>query len=177
MQPEDVTSKDPKNKVIVVDKNDNETGTCDKLKAHQFGFLHRAFSIILFNSKGEMLIHQRAAKKYHTPGLWSNACCSHPRPGKNLEDEVQERMLKEIGIYAPVRKEFSFIYKEQVGNGLIEHELDHVFVGMTDEQPMPNPEEVQDVRFIHPSELKQEMSDHPERFTPWFHKIMEKGRF
>lgn len=160
--------KDPRNKVVLVDEKDHPIGQMDKLKAHKTGKLHRAFSVFLFNGQGEMLIHQRAAGKYHGGGLWTNACCSHPQPGEDTYESATERLKYEMGLTCELQALFSFTYRVEVENNLIEHEYDFVFVGYTDEQPLPNREEVQDYRWITPKDLLQEVDQHPGMFTTWF---------
>lgn len=162
-----------RDKVILVDQNDLEVGTIDKMEAHTKGMLHRAFSIFLFNSKKEMLIHQRAAGKYHGGGLWTNACCSHPQPGEELKASAMERLYFEMGLQCELQKAFSFIYHSPVENSLIEHEYDHVYIGFTDDNPTPNPEEVQDYRWISTPDLKKEIELQPEKFTFWFKKAVK----
>lgn len=162
-----------RDKVILVDQNDLEVGTIDKMEAHIKGMLHRAFSIFLFNSKKEMLIHQRAAGKYHGGGLWTNACCSHPQPGEELKASAMERLYFEMGLQCDLQKAFSFIYHAPVENSLIEHEYDHVYIGFTDDTPIPNPEEVQDYRWISTPDLKREIATEPDKFTFWFKKAIQ----
>lgn len=165
-----------RDKVILVDKNDLELGTIDKMEAHVKGMLHRAFSVFLFNSKKEMLIHQRAAAKYHGGGLWTNACCSHPQPGEATKAGAIERLYFEMGIKCDLQKAFSFIYHAPVENNLIEHEYDHVYMGFTDDEPAPHPDEVQDYRWISTADLKQEIALQPEKFTFWFKKAFSMIR-
>lgn len=162
-----------RDKVILVDQNDQEIGYADKMEAHVKGMLHRAFSIFLFNSKKEMLIHQRAAGKYHGGGLWTNACCSHPQPGEDLKYSATERLHFEMGLQCELQKAFSFIYHSPVENGLIEHEYDHVYIGFTDDTPLPHPDEVQGYRWISTTDLKNEIELHPEKFTFWFKKAVQ----
>ena len=138
-----------KDYVILVDDNDRQTGICEKLKAHEEGLMHRAFSIFLFNNKGEFLLQQRASEKYHTGGLWSNTCCSHPRPDENMEDALQRKLFQEMGIHCPVREAFQFSYQARLDNSLIENELDHVYFGEFNDMPNPNPAEVQNVSYTH----------------------------
>lgn len=165
-----------RDKVILVDEHDLELGAIDKMEAHVKGMLHRAFSVFLFNSKKEMLIHQRAAGKYHGGGLWTNACCSHPQPGEANKAGAIERLHFEMGIKCELQKAFSFIYHAPVENGLIEHEYDHVYIGFTDEVPVPHPDEVQDYRWISTADLKQEIASQPEKFTFWFKKAFSMLR-
>lgn len=159
--------------VVLVDENDCAIGEMEKLEAHVKGVLHRAFSVLIFNGKGEMLIHQRAAGKYHGANLWTNACCSHPRPGKDVLESAQERLQYEMGLSCELEKRFSFLYRASVENNLIEHEFDHVFTGITDRQPQPNPEEVQDYKWISMDALREDVAAHPERYTFWFRKVMK----
>lgn len=159
-----------RDKVILVDQNDQEIGYADKMEAHVKGMLHRAFSIFLFNSKKEMLIHQRAAGKYHGGGLWTNACCSHPQPGEDIKHSAIERLHFEMGLQCELQKAFSFIYHSPVENGLVEHEYDHVYLGFTDSTPLPHPDEVQSYRWINTTDLKKEIELQPEKFTFWFKK-------
>ncbi len=154
--------------VVLVDANDNDIGTMEKMEAHEKAVLHRAFSIFIFNTKGEMLIHQRAFSKYHTPGLWTNACCSHPRLGETLQQATSRRLREEMGMEADIQKIFDFVYKADVGQGLIEHEFDHVFVGTTDVLPNINREEVETYSYIKMDDLRNDINMHPEKYTVWF---------
>jgi isopentenyl-diphosphate delta-isomerase len=157
-----------RNNIVLVNKEDQEIGTMDKLEAHQKGLLHRAFSVFLFNSKGEMLLQQRAENKYHGGGLWTNACCSHPQIGEDILQSAKNRLQFEMGISCDIDVVFSFIYQAQVENELIEHELDHVFVGFSDATPNPNSDEVKAFKWIQPFELLQEITFKPEKYTVWF---------
>ena len=162
-------------KIILVDEKDNEIGTEEKIKAHQNGGkLHRAFSIFIFNSQGQMLIHKRAKTKYHSPGLWTNACCSHPKPGESLKEAVHRRLKEEMGFDCELEEVFNFIYKADVGNGLTEWEFDHVFIGRFDGEPEPNPEEVDDWKWMNIDELKKDIEQKPEKYTPWFRTAFER---
>ena len=161
--------------VILVNQQDEQIGTQEKLQAHQLGNLHRAFSIFIFNTKGEMLLQQRALSKYHTGGLWTNTCCSHPRPGEIVEDAAHRRLQEEMGFDCKLEKAFSFIYQIKFDkDGLYEHEYDHVFIGTYDDQPQINPEEVHAFRWISMDDLAQEIKDHPQQFTYWFLVALEK---
>lgn len=153
--------------LILVDENDREIGALEKTPVHEQGLLHRAFSVFIFNSTGELLLQQRAEGKYHSPGLWTNTCCSHPRQGEEVEDAVRRRLQEEMGMQCELVFQFSFIYKHQFPNGLTEHELDHVYFGRSDEQPYPDEEEVQDWKYITMDELMQELELFPERYSPW----------
>ncbi|MFH1187620.1 MAG: isopentenyl-diphosphate Delta-isomerase [bacterium] len=161
-------------KIILVDEHDNEIGAEEKLKAHREGKLHRCFSILVFNSKNELLIQQRAKTKYHTPGLWTNTCCSHPRKGKNLKEEAQKRLKEEMGFNCELKEIFSFIYKAKFDNGLTEHEYDHVFIGKFDSEPNPNPEEADDYKWVSLDDLKKDITKNPKKYTPWFGIILKK---
>jgi len=157
-----------RNKVVIVDEQDHALGEMDKLEAHQKGVLHRAFSIFIFNSDGQMLIHQRAIDKYHGGGLWTNACCSHPQLNENIQESAAQRLGYEMGLQCDLEKIFSFTYNTPVENDLIEHEYDHVFVGYTDRQPLPNPLEVQHYQWIDRSDLLAKIANQPNAFTSWF---------
>lgn len=154
--------------VVLVDENDKETGLMEKMEAHREGFLHRAFSVFIFNDKGEMLIHQRALSKYHSPGLWTNACCSHPRHGEKPADAAHRRLMEEMGFDCDITPAFTFTYKAPVGQGLTEHEFDHVFTGTFNHIPRPNPDEVAAWKWVEIEALEKEMFLNPDVFTVWF---------
>ncbi len=160
-------------KIILVDEKDNEIGTGEKLKVHQDGKLHRAFSIFVFNSKGELLLQKRSKSKYHTASLWANTCCSHLRPNQDLEKEAKRRLIEEMGINCDLKEVFSFIYKATVGE-LIEYEFDHIFVGRFDGNPKPNKDEVEDWKWIDVDELKKDIDKNPEKYVPWLKIALEK---
>jgi isopentenyl-diphosphate delta-isomerase len=162
--------------VILVDESDRAVGFEDKLAAHEGGGkLHRAFSVFLFDSAGRMLLQRRAAGKYHFGGLWTNACCSHPRRGQALMDSARARLRHELGIDAPLEELFSFVYRaEDPATGLTEHEFDHVLCGRFDGAPRPNPEEVSDWEWVEPRELMEDVRRRPERYTPWFKLVLER---
>lgn len=155
-------------KLILVDRDDNVTGTAGKLEVHQQGLLHRAFSVFIFNSSGEMLLQQRAMGKYHSAGLWSNACCSHPRVGENTTDAVARRLKEELGFSADTRFAFHFIYKTSFTNGLTEHEFDHVYTGIYDGAVDFNRQEVMDVCFKSMRELQRSLEENAGQYTSWF---------
>jgi isopentenyl-diphosphate delta-isomerase len=161
--------------VIVVNEKDEVLGTMEKMEAHQKGVLHRAISIFIYNSNGEMLLHRRALSKYHSGGLWTNTCCSHPRPDESIIDAAHRRLNEEMGLSCKLFPSYSFIYKAELDHKLWEHELDHVLIGMTDEAPQPNPEEVMEYRWVNVDTLLQELRDYPEQFTEWFKIICNKG--
>lgn len=154
--------------VILVDEQDNETGVMEKMQAHRVGALHRAFSVFIFNSKKEMLLQQRAAGKYHSAGLWTNTCCSHPRPGETLLDAATRRLQEEMGLACTLKKTFSFFYKAHLDNDLTEHELDHVFIGVTDVLPVPAIAEVASWKYMSLSDLDIDIRLNPEQYTEWF---------
>ena len=140
----------------------------EKLAAHVVPRLHRAFSIFLFNSKGELLLQQRAFSKYHSPGLWTNTCCSHPRDGETLEQATARRLQEEMGMNCEMHEVFTFIYKAPVGLGLTEHEYDHVWFGVTDETPHINRDEVESWKYMSVDDIAKDMKLHPEEYTEWF---------
>lgn len=160
--------------VILVDRSDGAIGTMEKMEAHRLGLLHRAFSVIVFNSKGQMLLQQRALEKYHSGGLWSNTCCSHPRPGEELATAAARRLKEEMGLNLNLEKKFSFIYKTPFGNGLTEHEFDHVFFGYGDQDPTPNSAEVLDFKWEYPDRIREEIKKKPEAFSSWFKILMDE---
>lgn len=160
--------------VILVNEEDEAIGIAPKMGAHEKGLLHRAFSVLIFNSQGEMLLQKRASSKYHSGGLWSNACCSHPRSGEELQDAVNRRLEEELGFVCETQFDFKFIYKVEFDNGLTEHELDHVFIGHSDATPVPNPEEVEDWKYVSPGDLKNWVKEEPEAFSVWFQIIMKR---
>ena len=154
--------------VILVDKKDNVIGKAGKLEAHQKGLLHRALSVFIFNSRGEILLQQRAPHKYHTPFLWSNTACSHPRINELVKHAAERRLKEEMGIECNLYYAFNFLYNAKFDNHLIENELDHVFIGFCDEIPKPNPSEVKNYRYINSYDLMNEINENPNIFTPWF---------
>jgi isopentenyl-diphosphate delta-isomerase len=147
----------------------------EKLEAHRIGALHRAFSILLFNSKGELLLQQRAAGKYHSGGLWTNTCCSHPLPGEPMESATRRKLYQEMGIDVKSEFAYKFIYRATLDHGLTEYELDHVYTGLYDGKPAINEEEVSDWKFISLSALQQDILLHPARYTYWFKIILDQG--
>lgn len=166
-----------RNKVILVDKNDNELGVYDKMQAHIDGRLHRAFSAFIFNNKGEVLLQQRALDKYHSGGLWTNTVCSHPQPDENLVESVEKRLIEEMGFTTKVSPLFFFVYKYSFQNGLTEHELDHVFIGKYNKDPQPNSEEVSHYKWITINLLMQDIEQYPDSYTPWLRLILEHKKF
>lgn len=160
--------------LILVDENDKEIGALEKTPVHKQGLLHRAFSLFVFNSNNELLLQQRADGKYHSPGLWTNTCCSHPRQGELMEDAIHRRLSEEMGMNCGLTFQFSFIYRHEFSNGLTEHELDHVYFGYSDQQPSPNPDEVKDWKFMHMDDLQKELALRPELYSPWLNICFPK---
>ena len=160
--------------VILVDNEDNEIGVMEKMEAHRKGKLHRAFSVILQNEKGDFLVQKRADNKYHSAGLWSNSCCSHPLPGEDLKKAVGRRLMEEISAQSEVDFMFKFKYQVSLDNNLVEHEIDHVFKGIINFVPKPNEEEVSELKFISETDLREDMNDNPHSYTYWFHEIMSR---
>lgn len=160
--------------VILVDEQNNQIGIGEKVETHRQAKLHRAFSIFLLNSKGEMLVQQRAKTKYHCPGLWANTCCGHPRPGEAVEQAAHRRLQEEFGFDAPFAEKLSYIYKVAFDNGLNEHEFLHVFVGTADAKPAPNPEEIDGWKWISITDLKNDIVQRPEQYAYWFKLSVQK---
>ena len=160
--------------VILVNEKDEPIGLMGKMEAHEKGLLHRAFSVFVFKSKQEVLLQQRAACKYHSPNLWTNTCCSHPRAGETNQQAGERRLQEEMGLQVPLREVFSFIYKAPFDNGLTEHEYDHVLVGYSDAQPQINPEEVASWKWLSLEAIKEDILQAPERYTAWFKIIFEE---
>jgi isopentenyl-diphosphate Delta-isomerase len=155
--------------VILVNENDEEIGVSEKIEAHRKALLHRAFSVFIFNDKGEMLLQQRAKNKYHSAGLWTNACCSHPYPLESNERAAIRRLSEELGFTTTLTKIFEFTYRSEFDNGLTEFEFDHVFVGEYNGRINPNAHEVSECCFMSLDEIESRLLSHPKKFTPWFH--------
>jgi isopentenyl-diphosphate Delta-isomerase len=160
--------------VILVDKKDKEIGTMEKIEAHKKGLLHRAFSIFVFNSDNELLLQKRADSKYHSPGLWTNTCCSHPTPNSTIEKDIHERLKDEMGFDCELKKSFTFIYRAEFDNGLTENEFDHVFIGHYENNPKPNEKEVSDYKWLSLDKLKKDIIDNPNIYTYWLKKIIDR---
>ena len=160
--------------IIMVDEFDQELGSIEKLEAHKKGILHRAFSILIFNSKNQLLLQMRNRNKYHSPGLWSNTCCSHQRTGETLQEAIERRLMEEMGFICELNEIFHFVYKTEFDNDLIEHEFDHVFVGYYDGELSINEDEVEEYKWITLEELKEDMSSNPEFYTYWFKILMDR---
>ena len=154
--------------LILVDENDIPQGKQEKLLAHKLGLLHRAFSVFIFNTKNELLLQQRADGKYHSAGLWTNSCCSHPGFGENITDAINRRLSQEMGMNCETKFAFSFTYKIHFDNGLTEHEYDHVYFGITDSVPIPEKSEVKNWKYIEAAALIADIKLHPQNYTEWF---------
>ena len=161
-------------RVILVDENDREVGTAEKLEAHREAKLHRAFSIFVFNSDGKLLLQKRGHSKYHSGGLWTNTCCSHPRPGKPIVSEARRKLSEEMGFECDLEKLFHFTYKAQLENNFFEHEFDHVFMGTFDGDPTPHPEEVEDWKWIDVKVLKEDLQKNPGHYSYWLRLCMDR---
>ncbi|MBR2648398.1 MAG: isopentenyl-diphosphate Delta-isomerase [Sediminibacterium sp.] len=158
-----------KEQVILVDEWDSELGFMEKIEAHEKALLHRAFSVFIFNDDGELLLQQRAVSKYHSGGLWTNTCCSHPRPGETTIDAAKRRLKEEMGFETGLYKAFDFVYKSNFENGLTEHEFDHVFIGYYNGIVLPDHNEVENYAFRSLDKISEYMLSHPDFFTSWFH--------
>lgn len=153
--------------LILVDENDRQLGKLGKMQVHRLGLLHRAFSMFVFNTKGELLLQQRADCKYHSPSLWTNTCCSHPVYGEEMAEAIERRLQEEMGMQCAAQFVFSFKYKVDFDNGLVEHEYDHVYFGISNELPVPNLLEVKDWKYVGLAELEKDMLSHPAQYTEW----------
>ena len=161
--------------VVLVDKNYNQIGLMPKMEAHEKAVLHRAFSVFTFNNKGELLLQQRAAHKYHSPLLWTNTCCSHQREGETNIEAGKRRLQEEMGFTTELKEVFSFIYKAPFENGLTEHELDHVMVGDFDGEPNINKDEVESYKWMLLEDVKNDIENNPEIYTEWFKIIFKES--
>lgn len=163
--------------IITVDQHGRLRGTVDKMQAHIKGSLHRAFSIFIFNTDGQLLLQQRADGKYHSGGKWTNTCCSHPQMGEQTNNAAHRRLQEEMGFNCALEETFSFRYCENLENGLIENEFDHVFFGFSDQLPIPNPLEVKDFKYVDIEELSNDLMENPGDYTVWlkicFEQVME----
>lgn len=160
--------------IILVDDNDNEIGTMEKQEAHLKGKLHRAISVFIFNSKGDLLLQQRAISKYHSGGLWSNACCTHPRKGESTEKAAKRRLVEEMGMRCDLNFRFSFVYRAELTNGLIEHEFDHVYFGESDDEPILNAEEAENFKYENIYSLISNIKKNGSEYTEWFKICLEE---
>lgn len=161
--------------VILVDEQDNPIGSMEKIEAHQKALLHRAFSVFIFNNRGELMLQQRAKKKYHSPLLWTNTCCSHQKEGETSLKAGKRRLQEEMGFSCDLEEVFSFIYKAPFDNGLTEHELDHVMVGKYEEDPKINREEVEAFKWMPLKDVKKDIENKPELYTEWFKIIFRES--
>jgi len=162
--------------VILVNEQDEQLGLMPKMEAHEKASLHRAFSVFIFNGKGELLLQQRAKEKYHSPLLWTNTCCSHQRNGETNLEAGKRRLQEEMGFACNLKEVFWFVYKAPFDNGLTEHELDHVMVGYYDNDPVINREEVESFQWMQMEDVEKDIAQNSERYTEWF-KIIFKESF
>ncbi len=154
--------------VILVNENDEKVGLMPKMEAHEKAVLHRAFSVFIFNNKDELLLQQRAASKYHSPLLWTNTCCSHQRDGESNIEAGKRRLEEEMGFVCDLKEVTWFIYKAPFDNGLTEHELDHIMVGYYNQNPVINPEEVANFKWMHMQDVRKDIAKNPQNYTAWF---------
>ena len=162
--------------VTLVDEHDRVLGSAEKLAVHRSGQLHRAVSVFVFDRAGDMLLQQRAGTKYHSPGRWSNTCCGHPRPGEAPDDAAHRRLREEMGFDCALNPAFAFRYRADLGKGLVEHEYDHVFVGLFTGLPRPDPDEVIGWRWASVDEIIEDLAACPERYTAWFRILLDQHR-
>jgi len=160
--------------VILVNENDEQIGLMPKMEAHEKAVLHRAFSVFIFNDNHELMLQQRAHEKYHSPGLWTNTCCSHQRDGETSLEAGKRRLFEEMGLTTELKETTSFIYKAPFDNGLTEHEFDHILVGTFNEEPVLNKEEVADWKWMPLEDVKADIKKNPNDYTAWFKIIFEK---
>lgn len=159
---------DSTNKVVLVDDDGNRIGECEKMRAHLEGKHHLAFSVFLFDLDGRWLLQKRAEDKYHSGGLWSNTCCSHPGPGEDLHEAAMKRLQQEMGIECEISEAFVFTYRAELDGGLVEHETDQVFIGEFDGDPVPNPAEASDWKWVDTDSLQRDIAENPESYSAWF---------
>lgn len=160
--------------VVLVNENDEKVGLMEKIEAHEKALLHRAFSVFILNDKDQIMLQQRALDKYHSPGLWTNTCCSHQRDGESNIEAGQRRLMEEMGFTTELKELFKFIYIAPFDNGLTEHELDHVMIGHYNDDPRLNPDEAASFKWMTADEIMTDISEHPERYTEWFKIIFDK---
>ncbi len=163
--------------LILVNEDDKQWGKLEKSMVHQLGLLHRAFSVFIFNSNGELLLQQRADNKYHSGGLWTNTCCSHPRYEEELNGAVERRLFEEMGIHCETDFQFSFVYKAEFENGLKEHEFDHVFFGISDLVPILNKSEVKNWKYVNVHSLAKDLAINPKEYSAWLRICIDKVLF
>jgi len=164
---------DTKELVVLVDEDDNEIGLASKLDAHRTGDLHRAFSVMLVDARGRLLLQRRAFEKYHSGGRWANTCCGHPRAGESVVDAGERRLVEEMGVSCELRPAGSFLYRADVGEGLVEHELDHLLIGRFDADPVPTPGEVVEWRWSSLEDVKRDLAAQPDAYAAWFPAALE----
>ena len=160
--------------LVEVDQWDNEIGSIEKMEAHRTEVLHRAFSIFIFNSNNELLLQKRNLEKYHSPGLWTNTCCSHPRFGEDLQKAIYRRLDEEMGFTCDLKEAFSFIYQVKLQDNLFEHEFDHVFIGKFHGKVSPAQDEVEDYKWAQIGDIKIDISNNPQNYTYWFKHILQR---
>ena len=160
--------------VILVDENDNKIGLMPKMEAHEKALLHRAFSVFVFNKNKELMLQRRASHKYHSPGLWTNTCCSHQRQGESNIAAGKRRLMEEMGFETNLEESISFIYKAPFDNGLTEHEFDHILLGNYEDDPNLNPDEVSEWKWMSLSDINTDMLENPDIYTEWFKIIFDK---
>ncbi|AEV67551.1 isopentenyl-diphosphate Delta-isomerase [Acetivibrio clariflavus] len=158
--------------ILLVNEDDEEIGIGEKMEVHKTGQLHRAFSIFVFNSENKLLLQKRAISKYHSGGLLTNTCCSHQRKGEDLYETIHTRLMEEMGFDCDLEEIFTLKYRAELDNGLIEHEIDHVFIGRYDGDPVPNPDEVDDYAWVDLEDVLRDVSESPENFTCWFRLLI-----
>jgi isopentenyl-diphosphate delta-isomerase len=171
---------DKDNKIVLVDESDKETGTELKSSVHKSGLLHRAFSILIFNNKNNLLIQKRASKKYHSGGMWTNSCCSHQKEGESLIESAHKRLFEELGFNTELNEIFTLRYNTHFSNGLTENELDHVYIGYYDGRVIPNKNEIKDYKWTPVDILLDNINNNPNNYTYWFKLILKKlkdGKF
>ncbi len=161
-------------KVILVNENDEQIGLMEKIEAHEKALLHRAFSVFVYNEKGEVMLQQRALSKYHSPGLWTNTCCSHQREGESNIDAGKRRLMEEMGFTTDLEETISFIYKAPFDNGLSEHEYDYILIGKYNDEPNVNPDEVAAWKWMSLEDIQKDLKENPEIYTAWFKIIFDK---
>jgi isopentenyl-diphosphate delta-isomerase len=177
MNDKDISFSTASHHVILVDQFDQEIGTCEKIEAHMKGLLHRAFSIFIINDEGKMLLQKRSDIKYHSAGLWTNACCSHPEPKQSILDAAAVRLPMEMGFECDMQVVDFLLYKHSFKNGLIEHEYDHIFLGFYSGKVIPNPLEVSEYKWSSIEDIELALMTHEERFTFWFKHALPKLKF
>lgn len=160
--------------VVLVDDQDRDLDIMEKMEAHRKGLLHRAFSVFILNNDNQLMLQRRALEKYHSGGLWTNTCCSHPREGEDIEEAAHRRLKEEMGFDCSVHKAFDFIYRAELDQGLTEHEFDHLFIGRYNGEPDINPEEVAEWKWMSVEDVKDDLSQHPQNYTAWFTIIFDR---